>query len=237
MFFEYFFSDKNYILRDTDYGKYYYDIDIEKNWNVEFTPQKAEVLLTEINEVANRLQVPFFLVYGTALGAYRDKTFIAYDCDIDIGIMQKDRENLLRLLKELVLEKNYKVYKISHLQECIGLIKDNIPVEFSIFVEYGDYYTFNKVKFDRIPKKFFMEFEEISFLGQRYKVLSPIEEYLQYQYGKDWRMPIEDFYNPYKRYIQRPLAKVLTHFTGDEYAQKLSNNISTVIQKIYRKFK
>ena len=44
-----------------------------------------------------------------------------------------------------------------------------------------------------IPTKFYKDLETIKFCGMDIKVPSPVEEYLEYRYGKDWRTPQRDF--------------------------------------------
>jgi len=46
--------------------------------------------LEKLKEVFNELNIDWFLVYGTLLGAYRDKDFISHDIDIDIGLFFSD---------------------------------------------------------------------------------------------------------------------------------------------------
>jgi hypothetical protein len=40
-----------------------------------------------------------------------------------------------------------------------------------------------------IPRKYFLEFREIEFYGEKFKIPNRAEEYLAYKYGKDWKTP------------------------------------------------
>lgn len=47
-------------------------------------------MLDMIHEVADELNKPIWLEFGTLLGAYRDKSFISYDYDLDVGMYIED---------------------------------------------------------------------------------------------------------------------------------------------------
>lgn len=43
-----------------------------------------------LNKVANELNIPVWLEFGTLLGSYREHSFIPHDDDIDMGMRQED---------------------------------------------------------------------------------------------------------------------------------------------------
>lgn len=49
-------------------------------------------LLNEIVRICDQLKLDYWLDYGTLLGAYRHKSFIPWDDDIDIGMSARDLE-------------------------------------------------------------------------------------------------------------------------------------------------
>lgn len=58
--------------------------------------KKAELkILKHVIECCTTLNIPYFLVYGTALGAVRHGGFIPWDDDIDIGLIRKNYERFI----------------------------------------------------------------------------------------------------------------------------------------------
>ena len=52
-----------------------------------------------------------FLVFGTLLGAYREKNFIAHDCDIDTGLLASERpDNLPEIMSQFGFSCKRQIY-------------------------------------------------------------------------------------------------------------------------------
>jgi len=52
--------------------------------------QEGKEVLKNIKDIFDELNIEWFLVYGTLLGAHREKDFISHDVDIDIGVFFED---------------------------------------------------------------------------------------------------------------------------------------------------
>ncbi len=52
--------------------------------------QKEIELLLEIDRICKKYDIPYYIVYGTLIGAARHKGFVPWDDDIDIGMMRPD---------------------------------------------------------------------------------------------------------------------------------------------------
>ena len=88
------------------------------NWALEMTESRKKILsiihqeelkiLQEIDKATKELNTPFFLVGGTQLGAIRDKSFIPWDDDLDLGMLRRD---YMRFCKEgqRVLPQSYMI--------------------------------------------------------------------------------------------------------------------------------
>ena len=167
-----------------------------------------------VKSILDKLGIKFFLYQGTCLGAYRDKDFIEYDLDIDLGIMG---EEYLPIVKKALEEEGF---LINTGADKTITTKRNVIFNILFFVKEGD----DLVSYVRtgavvpmwcFPAKF-GDLKEIDFKGEKYLILSPTEEYLEWTYGKDWRTPIkgkpaEDYWNIYpkkmaKLFIERGLT-------------------------------
>lgn len=168
-----------------------------------FDHHKAKIALFDVAHFLDSLEIPFFLLQGTALGAYRDKQFVPHEKDIDIGILQ---ENLLphvgTIIKNFVdlgceveswakpfdfcrtLVIRYNDTKI----DIVGMLKwgekryTACPVHPSIKQPYAIVHDAQLIE----------NYQQVEMFDKLFNVPSPIEDYLQLEYGPDWRTPKDD---------------------------------------------
>ncbi len=151
----------------------------------------ASKVLKEMKQVLDDTGVRFFLRQGTCLGAIRDKALIPWDDDLDLGsVIGFDglTEDKVETVAATFREKGY-IVKLSRQDHGLMtvLVKDSIRIEWFCFRVFGDIvYQYPAV---RTPLRLFTDLEEIEFLGEKFHVPSPPEEYLRLKYGEEWKTP------------------------------------------------
>jgi hypothetical protein len=166
--------------------------------------------LLEVKKVMDDMKIPFFLAYGTCLGAVRNKDFISYDDDIDLGVVEKisykQRKDLGWMLFDLGFrlqpDITFNVYGRFEFPETgyngdkeTGIIvcQRNVPISILFFKEENEEDMICIPKMGSIPvmsspKKFYKKLAPIKFKGETFLTPSPVEGYLDYTY-KNWRIP------------------------------------------------
>jgi len=143
--------------------------------------------LLSLHKCFEEFGVEFGLIYGTLLGAVREGNFIEHDEDTDLFALDEEREKILNSLFRL---REYGLEVGRYEAEILSIMKDG---------EYIDIYFFKKNVFGKrvangslIDAKYLEELEDLSFLGETFKVPKNPKELLETIYGKDWRIPIKD---------------------------------------------
>lgn len=141
---------------------------------------KAWEDLIDIKKVLDKLKIPFFLNYGTLLGAVRDKDFIDGDEDVDIGIFGNEK-------REEILEALYKkgFYKREGKDDSNICVNRNVLIDIHLFKERKNDYV-DGLSHLFIPKKF-DKLKRIKFKGVYFLAPNPTEEYLEFCYG-NWQL-------------------------------------------------
>ncbi len=185
-----------------------------------------------IENIFSKYKIIFFLTHGSCLGAIREKKFISHDYDIDIGCYKKDIDNIILAIKELRDKYNFKVTKLSLDDESITIIKDTVEIDINLYRLNNQYWKSNRHKVFEIPYEFFENLKKIDFLEMKIYVPCNVEDYLAYQYGKNWRTPIQDFHCPYRQKIELPLTSIFKYFVGKRNADFMAKKVSSLVKKI-----
>ena len=151
----------------------------------------AEKLLLETKQIMDQLNVPFFLRQGTCLGAIRDNALITWDDDMDIGSIYGINGITDQKIETVVTAFRAKGFfaKIEHSDHYISvtMMKSSTRIDWSCYKIIDDaIFHYPGV---RIPFRVFEKPKEIDFIGAKFFVPNPPEEYLEFKYGSEWMTP------------------------------------------------
>jgi hypothetical protein len=151
----------------------------------------AEALLKEAKRILDRLGLVFFLRHGTCLGAVRDSAFIEWDDDLDIGSvlgLHGLTEERVRSAADVFKEHGFEAtVQQNELNMSVGLKKSGTQMDWTCYRIIDDnIYQWPVVQ---VPVGLHRDLKEIDFLGEKFFVPNPPEEYLRLKYGPGWRIP------------------------------------------------
>ena len=185
---------------------------------LEWNSKNAKKDLEIVKSIFDNLGVRFLLVYGTCLGAVRDKDFIDTDDDIDLAVIDemslKTRIQIGRDMEAVGFKTQGIGWYIHDVSKRIATDKEGWRIqeygymgnEKTGIIVMGRYvkitiFFFTKKGQEMLcipaegafpvqgsPAKFYEKPDTIKFLGNTYFVPSPVGEYLEHTYS-NWREP------------------------------------------------
>lgn len=166
---------------------------LEYSWmyNPPMNPTVAERNLKEVKQILDQLKVVFLLGSGSCLGAVRDNAFIPWDDDIDLvsvigfnGLTEESIDATTATLRD----RGYFVTEMEGAYcETRTTMKNHlrITLDFKYIID-GNVYAYPGI---RLPARLFTQPKAIEFLGEKFLVPNPPEEYLRLKYGVEWMVP------------------------------------------------
>ena len=168
--------------------------------------------LDKIYKIFNNNNVKIWFEYGTLLGAYREKGFIPYDYDIDLGMYYKDyTPELERELFDTgfgIKRMFYKVENLNPSTKCLTEISlDYNGLQIDVFFYWKEKdnrigYVYTGILGDSYAKKNMYavrtsllpvsNIEEVDFLGIKFGMPSNTKDCLKKLYGDTFMTPLKN---------------------------------------------
>ena len=159
---------------------------------------EGERCFKNVYHVLSSVGVPFFLIQGTALGAWRDNGFTPTERDIDIGFLQEEFEPYSEALANMFIQYGFQVRKVSKpFSKCraLKLNRNGIHVDLVAYILWRDkrFCCSNLKEYSIVhDRKLFETYQLVSLFDCMCRVPCPVSQYLELEYGPGWRIPVED---------------------------------------------
>ena len=169
-------------------------------YSLRYNPPMDRVIsernLKEAKQILDQLGVVFLLQSGSCLGAVRDNAFIPWDDDTDTasviglnGLTEEKIDTALALFRSngYYCKMNYSILDRPPYSISYSMIKDYARLDWNcMLVVDGVIRSYPGVQ---VPATLFTHPREIEFLGEKFFVPNPPEEYLRLKYGSKWMVP------------------------------------------------
>ena len=199
----------------TKHGTYEFEIKsfVSGTKIIDIDISKVNLLL--VKECFEKHNLNFGLLYGTLLGAVREKNFIAHDEDTDIFILAENQ----CIFKDMLFDLRESGFELGRYNsEYASLIKDGEYIDIYFYRKKGSKYR--ECDGYVIKSEILENLEDYPFLGKTFKVPKNPEALLVTLYGKTWMVVDKNakpsnysFYLGVREYIKKhnkPLFKIIS---------------------------
>jgi len=169
--------------------------------------ERTEKDLLRIKKIFDGFNIPLILGKGILLGVIRENRVLPWDSDIDLFILASNPYESIVKAIDLMNKSGFEfweTYKIpkgkiihwsfaptcGNTPACIKMLYPSKDPKF--LVETGIALGKRKATITLLSTHLFNPPKEITFLGQKFLVPNPPEEYLAKNYGNNWRIPIKN---------------------------------------------
>ena len=168
-----------------------------------FNKEIAKDNLLKLREILYEKKIYFVLFYGTLLGAVREGDLISHDQDIDVFLLKNEMEKFLNQLF-LLRENGFEVARYD-IRGAISLIRNGEYIDICFFDNYED--NIKKCCTEFFPSYFFDGKIEKNFLNENFYIPQRYKEFLLFEYGKNWNIPIEYKYSNFDILLNSIMVK------------------------------
>jgi len=139
--------------------------------------------LLALQKILNLHTVSFGLMYGTLLGAVREKNFILHDHDTDLFVFREEEHKIMNMIDE-AKKIGFSIGRYTDVYISFVRGGDFIDIYF-MEKKLGKYHCDGHV----IPAKYLDNLVDYPFIGSSFKVPKDYQNLLAYLYGNDWEIP------------------------------------------------
>jgi len=174
---------------------------------------KGQQIMLEVGRVLDELGIPFFLIQGTALGAYRDGGFVPSERDIDLGILIEHLTGRQDELTRVLWDRAFAVRQIIEpFDEARTIVaqREGVKIDIVGFIAWRhvrfaatplDYLSVGSRPYAIVHSRGRLEhWTKVTMFGRKWNVPLDIEGYLASEYGPDWRTPTDDHVSRTRNY-------------------------------------
>lgn len=189
----------------------------------ELLEKEGKNLLENFTQCCMKHNIPYWLEFGTLLGAYRDKNFIKNDMDIDVGVYLSDA----RTLYDVLTNNGFKLVREFHVVGENGLEQTyeyhGVTIDVMYFYKYEDmlwcngvYQLGHKNKLIKlqVTSHFFQPFgiSEMEFLNLKVSVPDNTEAHLKEIFGDGFMVYDPNFPGDFNKLVYPITEKYATGF-------------------------
>ena len=208
---------QQFIDKKIEYLEYDFEARKDRRENLFLDRNIAKENLLLFRDILYKEGVEFFLLYGTLLGAVREKDFLSYDTDTDIGILEKDREAFIKVIPKL-LNNGFEIIRTKAPDDLITFMRKDEYIDVGIFRKEKGYFKYQN---NYIKEDFFKEFEKIDFLGKEFLVPKDYTLLLREWYGENWKVPIKNFPSLPEKGYKKSLILLKRKFFHSKFYNKI----------------
>ncbi len=152
--------------------------------------------LLDMKTVLDKYKIPFTLIGGGLLGIIREGTFLSHDYDLDLACFagtEKNHHWKMRWVKDELRALGFFIVDNS-CGRCKTdfFIRNKERIDIFWFEKIDEEWIYNNTL--RYPASFFDKLDEVVFLNTKFKVPHNPIKFLEYTYGKDWKIEKKEGY-------------------------------------------